>query len=161
MALIVGVESYCTLAEAAAYWAARLAPAAWVEADDARREQALRMACGRLERYLYVGAPTGPDQRLKWPRRGVRDEHGALLESSAVPQCVKDAQAEEAAWLLMLEADGGAQQRALLQAQGVKSVSLDGVSESYTGRPAPGLGNAARALVGRYFLRAPRRVRGL
>jgi len=140
-------NSYLSLVEAQAYFAARLRSDAWGAASDGDKEKALLTACRRIEAHrLQVHrrpygfpydlpnaldrsadplAPANPDQALSFPRQHDLDRSGAF----AIPDQVKQAQCEEA---LALLASGAEQERRRgLQAAGVKSFSVDGLSESY------------------------------
>ena len=140
-------NSYITLAEAEAYFAERLHADAWAGASEADKEKALLTACRRIEAHrLQVHrrpygfpydlpnaldrpadplAPADPDQALSFPRQRDLDQSG----NYAIPDQVKQAQCEEA---LALLAQGAEQERRRsLQATGVKSFSVDGLSETY------------------------------
>ncbi len=125
-----GSNSYVTLAEAQEYFAGRLHCGAWAGASEGDRERALLTACRHLERERYWDGDEGASgtQALTFPRRRDRDEVGALV----IPQPVKDAQCEEALALLARGAES--ERRRALQAAGVTSFSVDGLSEQY----APG-----------------------
>ena len=140
-------NSYVTLTEADTYFADRLRVDAWSGASSADKEKALLTACRHIEAcrirvhrrpYGYPGelpdamgrpydplAPSNPDQALSFPRKKDEDNDGNF----AIPKRVKDAQCEEA---LALVARGAEQERRrALQAAGVTSFSVDGLSESY------------------------------
>lgn len=140
-------NSYVTLAEAEAYFADRLRVDAWTGASSADKEKALLTACRHIEAcrirvhrrpYGYPGeppdmmgrpydplAPSNPDQALSFPRKKDKDNDGNF----AIPRRVKDAQCEEALALLARGAEQ--ERRRALQAAGVTSFSVDGLSESY------------------------------
>ncbi|MFB3880946.1 MAG: DnaT-like ssDNA-binding protein [Armatimonadota bacterium] len=140
-------NSYVSLAEAEAYFAARLRAEAWSASSEADKEKALLTACRRIEAhrlqvrrrpYLYPGepadtldrrydwlAPLNADQALSFPRRRDQDHTGAY----AVPQQVREAQCEEA--LALLSRGAESERRHALQAAGVTGFSVDGLSESY------------------------------
>ena len=140
-------NSYLSLAEAQAYFGARLRSEAWDDASDADKEKALLTACRRIEvhrlrvhrrpygypydlpnaldRLADPLAPADPDQALSFPRQRDLDRSG----SPAVPDHVKHAQCEEALALLAQGAEH--ERRRALQAAGVKSFAVDGLSESY------------------------------
>ena len=140
-------NSYVTLTEAEAYFADRLRVDAWSGASDADKEKALLTACRHIEAcrirvhrrpYGYPGeppdvmgrpydplAPSNADQALSFPRKKDKDNDGNF----AIPKRVKDAQCEEALALLARGADQ--ERRRALQAAGVTSFSVDGLSESY------------------------------
>jgi hypothetical protein len=138
-------NSYLTLEAAGAYFGQRLHASAWTSASEADREKALLMACRRIEAcrirvhrrpYGYPGAPAEglpydplapylQTQALSFPRRKDRDSAGAWI----IPQAAKDAQCEEALALLARGAEQ--EKRRALQAAGVTSFSVDGLSETY------------------------------
>jgi hypothetical protein len=125
-------NSYVTLAEAEAYFAERIHSDAWAGASEADREKALLTTCRRLERLRYWDgnqpAFTDPRQRLTFPRTRDVDADGSYI----IPQPVKDAQCEES--LALLSRGAEQERRRSLQAAGVTSFSVEGLSESY----APG-----------------------
>jgi hypothetical protein len=147
-------NSYVTLVEAEAYFAARLRGEAWTVASSADKEKALLTACRHIEAgrirvhrrpYGYPGEPpdamgrpwdplalSNSDQALSFPRQRDKDNDGHY----AIPKRVKDAQCEEA--LAMLARGAEQERRRALQAAGVTSFSVDGLSESY-GAPTAAL----------------------
>ena len=140
-------NSYVTLAEAETFFADRLRVDAWSGASSADKERALLTACRYIEAcrirvhrrpYGYPGeppdvmgrpydplAPSDADQALSFPRKKDTDNDG----NYAIPKRVKDAQCEEALALLARGAEQ--ERRRALQAAGVTSFSVDGLSESY------------------------------
>jgi len=162
-------NSYVTLEEATAHFGARLHADAWGGASEADREKALLQACRHIERsrplvnrrpygYPTVSAeslaydplaPSGPAQALSFPRKKDKDSDGDY----AIPQPVKDAQCEEALALLARGAEQ--ERRAALQAAGVTSFSVDGLSETYAAGASqhPLLSAEARALLAPYLRR--------
>jgi len=140
-------NSYLSLADAQAYFAARLHSDAWDGASDADKEKALLTACRRIEAHrLQVHrrpygfpydlpnaldrpadplAPADPDQALSFPRQRDLDRTGSF----AIPDQVKQAQCEEA--LALLASGAEQERRRSLQAAGVRSFAVDGLSESY------------------------------
>jgi hypothetical protein len=139
----VGVDAntYVTLAEADAYFLRRLRSDAWDAASRRDKQKALISATRDLDALRYReekdeiafddGQPTKPVQPLAFPRTYTLDGNGAAY----VPQEVKDAQCEQA--LALLAGGSGADRRRQLQAQGVTSFSVEGMSESYgSGRTA-------------------------
>ena len=164
-------NSYVTLAEAEAYFAERLHADAWGSAKDVDKEKALLTACRHIEAcriavnrrpYGYPPippslqsadydplAPSDPDQSLSFPRKKDRNAAGAY----AVPQAAKDAQCEETLALLSVGQDQA--RRRTLQAAGVTSFSVDGLSETYrsAGATHPLVSTEARQLIAPYLLR--------
>lgn len=159
-------NSYVTVAEADGYFAARLHADAWESASSEDKEKALLTACRHIEAarprvnrrpygYPEVAdtvdydplAPYSATQALSFPRLRDRDADGNLI----IPQPVKDAQCEEALALLARGAE--AERRRALQAQGVRTFSVDGLSESYQEGAAgsPLLSPEARSLLSPYL----------
>lgn len=164
MALIATVggstsDSYVTLAAAEAYFGARFGSDAWDDAIEADQEKALKQAARHLGRFRYVGTRSTTTQALAFPRAYPYNDDPDLGSTAlAIPQTIKDAQCEEALSLLEAAADpGGAAsaRRTALQAQGVTSFSVPGLSESYSSNAyTPGqqpLCSAAHALILRWI----------
>lgn len=140
-------NSYVTLTEAESYFATRLRTEAWTNASSADREKALVMACQQIESlrlrvhrrpYGFPSepiesmnrnwdplAPVNADQALSFPRRKDRSSNGSMM----IPSGVKAAQCEVA--LALLTHGTEAERRQALQAAGVTSFTVDGLSESY------------------------------
>lgn len=150
MSLVVNQDTYCTLAEATTYVGANYLTTdtkytSWTALSDANKEAYLRRATKKIDRQIIKGVKAVQTQTLQFPRAFYIDEgysrnigltidnvHGeGWYVESAVQQCVKDAQVEEALELLI--SGNIANKRASLQAQGVKSMSLGSLSESYSG----------------------------
>lgn len=92
-------DSYCSVADADAYFGARLNTAAWDAADVATKEKALKAATARLEQEAYAGWRSGPPQRLAWPRHGIAID-GIMVDSFTIPAPVVNATCEMALALL-------------------------------------------------------------
>lgn len=92
MALIVGTDSYISVADLDAYWAARN-NLAWEAADTADKDKAGREATQYLDAtYQWVGEIQNSSQALGWPRDGACDHEGRAL--AGIPGKVEDAAAE-------------------------------------------------------------------
>lgn len=102
------MKAYVTIEQANAYFATRLDANAWEEADDLTRQAALVTATRRIDMQRLRKTWTGPDD---------------------APQAVKDACCEEA--LALLSRTDEDKQRRAAQAQGVTSVRIGDVSETY------------------------------
>ena len=113
----MAVTAYVTVEEAATYFASRLHSEAWTSAVDADKEKALTMATRAIDRTPVKGVKSSYDQANQFPR----------YPDTQVPQAVKDACCEEALALL----ERGNSQRRKLQAEGVVSMSIGGLSETY------------------------------
>jgi len=103
MALLKGTNSYVTLAEANTYFENRLNVAAWTEASDLEKSQALVTATSVLNDEKWIGTAISDSQSLAFPRTGTyfdpRLGHDVSLADS-VPGRVIDATYELAYHLL-------------------------------------------------------------
>lgn len=95
MALVVGTDSYVTLAEADAYWAAR-DNSTWSSASDAAKEKALREATQFIDgKYTFIGYMYDLSQSLAWPRAGAYvtsgNFEGRNIDATTIPDQVKNA----------------------------------------------------------------------
>jgi len=70
MAVTKAVNSYATVAEADLYFADRLDVAAWVDADDTLKGQALVTATRVFENLSWTGTAVSDTQSLAFPREG-------------------------------------------------------------------------------------------
>lgn len=105
MTLIVGTNTYLTLEEANTYFESRLYNTAWLNASAEDKEKALIMACRKIK-SIPLSIP------------------------EVIPENFKNAQCEESVAIL----EYGNSKRIKLQQQGVKSMSLGDMSESYAGK---------------------------
>lgn len=151
MAATVGTNSYISVADADAYFTDSLSASAWSGATAAEKEAALVTAARRIDRLLLAGIKADSEQALEFPRCYVVQEgytwrplylvqntsgrygSGRYICDSTPPPRVLDATCEEALALLEEAADPEAATRQRLQRQGVESVSLGSLSESYSG----------------------------
>ena len=97
MALVKGSNSYVTLNEADSYFEDRMDVAAWSEATDCLREQALVTATSILDDMNYIGQVVLNSQMLAFPRTGVfRDpSRGIRDQFSSTYTFVADTDEEE------------------------------------------------------------------
>lgn len=128
MPLTVGTDTFVSLADANAYFAARLRSENWDAADAADREKALRLATAILTRQRYVGTLASSSQILAWPRNGAVDQEGRAIGSSTIPQAIKDACCEFALRLLTDDfyADSGN--------KGIRKVTVANIAIEYSDR---------------------------
>lgn len=111
-------NSYVTLTEANAYFAARLYSDTWEDATDEEKEKVLLMSRRMLDLYMtWKGTPATSGQSLGWPRSGVSG-----LDSDEIPEAVKAAQLELA---LVLQ---GTDTTALPDGAGLSSMSAGPVN---------------------------------
>lgn len=100
-------NAYLTAAEGDAYHERRLHATVWTAATDATKEAALVWATQLLDDGIkWVGVVTDLEQALAWPRSGIVDREGRLVDNDAIPSQVKDATAELAR--LLIASDRGA-----------------------------------------------------
>ncbi len=111
------MASYVTAEEATTYFASRLHAEAWTAAADVDKQKALDMATRVIDRTPVAGVKAAYNQVNQFPR----------YPDAEVPQAVKDATCEEALALL----ERGNNQRRKLQAEGVTSFTVGGLSETY------------------------------
>lgn len=87
-------DSYITLAEWQAYWAARGVDLSQ-HGHDGSHEANLRQAADWIDRnWRYVGYKTTKAQARQWPRYTTITVDGWEIDSDEIPQGIKDAQAE-------------------------------------------------------------------
>jgi hypothetical protein len=104
MALVKNTNSYVDLAEADIYFGDRLDVAAWTDATDALKEQALVTATSMLDEQRWVGIAVSATQPLAFPRIGTyfdpRIGTEVAFDSTATPDRVIKATYELAYHLL-------------------------------------------------------------
>ena len=123
MALQVGIDSYCTLAEANEYMSGKLYTEKWDEANETTREKALKEACRKIDRLAFTGCKESTGQPLQFPR-----------VPGGIPEALKAAQCEEALALL----EYGNSKRTKAQEQGVVSLRIGDLSEEYNRKAKAG-----------------------
>lgn len=103
MTITVGVDTYVTVAESNTFLAQSIrAFSVWSGIDDETKEAALVSATRELQILRWVGTITSIAQALAWPRTGAVDREGTPIDSSTVPQDVKNAQMD---WAFVLSQD--------------------------------------------------------
>lgn len=105
MALTKGVNSFVALSEANEYLADRLDVAAWNEADDSQKSQAIVTATTMLDNLAWVGQAVSSSQSLAFPRKATYyDPKFAcwieLTESTGIPKRIQNACCELAYHLI-------------------------------------------------------------
>ncbi len=128
MSLAVGINSYISLEDAEAYFAARLHSSKWTGASSSDKPAALMQATRMLDELMeWIGVPSEEGQSLRWPRQAelpylpsypagfeplladdsgdlrLRDRDGTPIETDAIPAKLKDAVCEQAIYLLSLD----------------------------------------------------------
>lgn len=132
MALAKGINSYVSLSEADAFFIDRLDVAAWSEAPETQKLQALVTATSMLDSLVWVGTIASETQTLAFPRNGEYFDtflgYTVTLSSSVVPKRIIVATYELAYHLL--NNDG------LLDDTGdIDSISIGGISISRPRNP--------------------------
>lgn len=130
----VDANSYVTLGEAEAYFAARFDSDAFGELDPADQEKALLQATREVDRRRFKGCRHYISQALKFPRQypyhRENPDSGTGVE---IPRSVKEATCEQALWIAQHKETGGRNTRQKLQAQGVTQSRVGNVAESFDG----------------------------
>lgn len=90
-AIVVGTNSYVTLAEATTYLGDVIGADSWAFLDADTQTKALLTAFNLLERQLWQGEAVGA---VDWPRTGVIDCAGDPVDDATVPEDIKSAQIE-------------------------------------------------------------------
>jgi len=101
-------NSYATVDEADEYLTqGRLhVTASWTEMTGQQKEAALIWAAREVDLYEFVGSILTTDQALQWPRLNAYTHDGRLVAQDAIPQAVKNAQAELAYFLAQADPSG-------------------------------------------------------
>jgi len=103
MALVKGINSYVEAVEADTYFEDRLDAAAWAEASQEQKEQALVTSTAVLDRMEWTGTVISEEQPLAWPRIGSYFDPRLGTEvilDDTVPKRIIDGTYEEAYHLL-------------------------------------------------------------
>lgn len=141
--ITVGTNSYISVTDATSYFDERLYSTSWSSADAGDQSKALIMATKKIDRLKIRGVKADVDQTLEFPRAlyangetfeapivGMRHHYGpGWVAETEVSQDVLDAACEEA--IALLAGGSKANQRATLQAEGVKSFSIGKLSETF------------------------------
>ena len=119
------MQSYCTIEYADEYFKNRLHAESWSGAASSIKEKALKQATKTIDRQPLKGRKATDEQELAFPRH----------PDAEIPEAVKEACCEEALALL----ERGNSQRRKLQQEGVQSLSLGNMSETYITGAGKGL----------------------
>lgn len=95
-------NSYCSIAEADAYFDTHVYPGAWTTTDDDdKKKAALIWATRMLDDCVdWLGTKAAETQALRWPRTDITDRDAIAVSSLTIPQFLKNATAELAKYLL-------------------------------------------------------------
>lgn len=130
--LVVGTNSYISIADAEEYFVVRLRSDTWYGATENEKAQALITATRQIDRLAFRGVKKSSSQALAFPR----------YPNSEIPQRVKDAVCEEGFVILK-----GVAKRIELQQQGVKQAQVGNITEIYTGNKIKLISSEARELL--------------
>ena len=161
--LVVGTDTYISAADATAY-IAKYYPTtdakyvAWAALTETNKDIVLRRAARTIDNLRLVGIKAISTQTLQFPRSlptSVNDEYNGTITlnwydgyytQTEVPASVKYAQVE-----IALQLSVGEPKRIELQRQGVKSISIGKLSETYGGGRYAVISHEARELLAPYI----------
>jgi len=139
----VGTNSYVDLEYADKYFSERLNAEKWISSIVEQKSQALVTATKKIDRQIFTGMKADLSQKLQFPRKYYSYSIGQLVTQITVPDEVKNAVCEESLALLQF----GNSKRVKLQQEGVTSMSLGNMSESYSCKIKKILSDEARELI--------------
>jgi len=96
MALVVGANSYISVADADTYFADRPYATDWDNADDADKVKSLIMATTKIDMRDFKGQRVSSNQVLAFPRTRLPLVDGVDYDSEVYPQPILNAVCEEA-----------------------------------------------------------------
>lgn len=97
--------TYCTVSEADAYHQERLHNSEWLQTNSADKLKALKWATNILDTMSWKGEKTFQYNKLRWPRKYVKDQDGFTIDSTIFPEILKNATAEYAWELIKRDRD--------------------------------------------------------
>lgn len=132
----VDANSYCTVDESNSYHEAHVYGTNWVDEaagfDSEVKEKALVWATRLLdEHFKWIGIVAGESQNLRWPRSYVYGPDHVEVDSTTIPQFLKDATAELARLLI------GKDLTAELDQRGIKEVKVGSLGVEFDKYDAP------------------------
>ena len=94
-------NTYVSLADADTYFESHVYSSGWDATADASKNIALAMATRLLDAYfVFEGKKIGDTQALEFPRFDIKDRSGFLIQSTTIPQALKDATGEYAQFMI-------------------------------------------------------------
>ena len=124
-------NSYAFVEDADTYFAGRYGGSAWSALAYATREQLLITATAQIDQLRFVGQKLDAGQKLEFPRFLRRGNLSLDDDQRFIPREIFEATCEQAFHMNSL--GGVISERAQLQAEGITSISIGRVSESYSG----------------------------
>lgn len=133
MSLIVGIDTYISLADAETYISSNYVSTSkevqvWATLSAQDKEVYLRRSCKKIDSQRLVGMKAVSSQVLAFPRSMYSLNARQYIDQDYVPEAIKYSQVEEAISLIL-----GTPKRLELQRQGVKSFRLGDLYEEYQG----------------------------
>ncbi len=129
--------SYCSVAEADAYFESSPFSETWDAATDDEKCRALVTATRLLdEQFDWFGSVVTSLQKLLWPRNGMRGRNGFYVEDTVIPQDLKEMTAQLASDLL----DGNRTADNTAQTDGILSFKAGPIEATFknpTGKVLP------------------------
>lgn len=130
-------NSYVTLAEANAYFVARLDCEQWTDSSDDDKRRALIMATRAIDALIFKYTRETTTQSLAFPRVGAPTHERHIMYASngvttIIPTDIKNAVYEQALQILTSGAGGGGGDLAELRKQGVKTQSIGDVTVQFS-----------------------------
>lgn len=130
--LVVGTNTYISLADAEIYFLDRLNIDTWTVASNDTKTKALLMACKIVDDQRYQGQPFLYTQSMAFPRYGLKNRQNQPIPTLATPDDVKWAQCEQALFILdqVASQDATSDRRQMIR-EGVSEVRIGDYSEKY------------------------------
>jgi hypothetical protein len=131
-------ECYATLVETDAYHTA-MGDTTWGAESEADREVAKRKAAQYLDLTYggrWRGERANDTQALAWPRSSVEDDDGYAIDSDAIPQKLKDAEAVAAYLFLTTDILADIDDPAAVESYSVKVGPITETTKYVGGNPA-------------------------
>lgn len=125
-------NSYATVEEADAYNEDRAGGEAWADVDDDAKARSLILATSLLDLLpgAWTGTATLATQALGWPRTGMKNRNGYLIDPMTIPTILKNATSEMA----RITSQGERTDDDDVTNLGISSISAGPVSISFNGQ---------------------------
>lgn len=136
--VVVGTNSYVTVAEVASYAALSTNGADWSSASETEKDAAIVSAARSIDRQPLKGRKYDwwTPQGMAFPRYVTKYlDYASSISFTSIPQQVKDAQCEEALSLYAHQNDA----RLELARLGMSAATIDGATEAYKDDMGKGL----------------------
>ncbi len=152
----IDADSFIDVDDALLYFGARLFSTVFTGADLGDQEAGLKQATRLLDYESWLGDRSDDDtiQRLRFPRRGMYDKDGDLIDSAILPEFLRDATCELTILLMAGDrlAESGTEGFSKIK---VDVITLDIDSADRTAIMSP----AVREIIGFYLSASPSAVK--